>query len=575
MRARFTPLFSSALAALLVALFAAPATTWAADRTVGELFATRSVSWARHGMVAAAHPLAAEAGVRVLREGGNAVDAAIAVNAALAVVEPTSCGLGGDLFAIVHDPEEASTLIGLNASGRSPLGLTADMVPAEPDGTIPLMSPHAWSVPGAVDGWYELHERFGSLPMERLLAPAIELAREGAPVPRVIASYWARAARVFRDKPGFAEVFLEEGEPPREGEVFRNPALARTLGTLAEKGRDAFYEGSIARSIVRFSERHGGHFAMRDFTEHSSTWVEPVSASYRGHELWELPPNGQGIAALQMLNVLKLHDLAALGRDDPDFWHLMIEAKKLAFADRARFYADPAFADLPVESLISEEYARRRAAEIDMARAARSVSPGNPRLEEGDTTYLAVGDAQGMLVSLIQSNYTGFGSGYVVPELGFGIQNRGALFTLEEGHPNALEPGKRPFHTIIPAFLTRDGEPLCAFGVMGGATQPQGHVQIVVNMLDFGMDLQEAGDAPRFVHTGSSQPTGTTMTEGGQVHLESGIPPEVHRALTKRGHRLVDRVGGFGGYQAVCRDPRSGVLSGATESRKDGVAIGY
>jgi gamma-glutamyltranspeptidase/glutathione hydrolase len=546
----------------------------AADRTEGRMFATRSVSYARHGMVAAAHPLAVQVGLDILQRGGNAVDAAIAVNAALSFLEPVANGPGGDLFAIVWDAE-TKQLYGLNASGRAPLALTAEEVEPTDDGTIPLFSPYSWTVPGAVDGWFTLHDRFGELPMSDLLAPAAQLAREGAPVPEVIAGAWARSERVFGEKPGFAEVFLPGGRAPREGEIFRNEALADTFELLAREGRKAFYDGPIAEAIVAFSREHGGFFSLEDFARHTSTWVEPLSVSYKGHELWELPPNGQGLAALEMLGMLRSFDLAAMGRDSADFWHVMIETKKLAFADRARYYADPAFEDLPIEELIDPAYLAERAKLVDMERAARVLEPGDPRLEHGDTTYLAVGDEAGNLVSLIQSNYTGFGSGYVVPAVGFGIQNRGALFALEKGHPNRLEPGKRPFHTIIPGFVTRDGTPLCAFGVMGGATQPQAHVQVLVNMLDFGMNLQEAGDATRFVHGGSSQPTGTEMTDGGQVHLEFGVPREVRRELVRRGHTLVERIGVFGGYQAVCRDPETGVLSGATESRKDGVAMGY
>ncbi len=545
-----------------------------ADRTVGKPFATRSVSYAQHGMVASAHPLASQVGVEILKEGGNAIDAAIGVNAALAFLEPVACGLGGDLFAIVHDAESGK-LYGLNGSGRAPMALTIDKIEPEENGTIPLYSPESWSVPGAADGWVTLHARFGKLPLARVLAPAIRLAEEGAPVPEVIAAAWKRSKKYFGEKPGFAEVFLPGGEAPREGEVFKNPALARTLRLIAEKGRAGFYEGEVAEAIVAFSKEHGGFFSLEDFSGHSSEWVEPVSAEYRGVALHELPPNGQGIAALEMLNVLSHFDLAAMGRDSADFWHVMTEAKKLAFADRARFYADPAMAEVPVAELISAEYGKAQAERIDMESAADSVEPGNPNLEHGDTTYLAVGDAEGNLVSLIQSNYTGFGSGYVVPSLGFGIQNRGGLFNLDPEHPNALEPGKRPFHTIIPGFLTKDGKPWCAFGVMGGATQPQAHAQIVINLVDFGMNIQEAGDAPRFVHSGSSQPTGTTMDDGGTLHIETGIPYEAIRALIRRGHHVAPTVGIYGGYQIVCRDPETGVLSGATESRKDGVAIGY
>lgn len=549
--------------------------SFSADRPEGHSFATRSVVHAEHGMVAAAHPLAVQIGLDVLKDGGSAVDAAIAVNAALALMEPVSCGLGGDIFAMVWDPE-TETLHGLNGSGRAPAALTADKVPAEPDGTIPVYSPYSWTVPGCVDGWFELHGKFGRLPMSRLMEPTINAARDGAPVPRVIAAAWARGAAKFKDMPGFAEVFIPGGEIPAEGELFANPKLANTLERMASGGRDAFYGGETARALVAYSEKVGGFFSLADLANHTSEWVEPVSTTYRGHTVWELPPNGQGIAALQILNLLEPYDLAAMGRDNPDFWHLLIEAKKIAYEDRARFYADMAFNELPVAELISKDYAAERAELLDMTRAAKSIDPGNPGLDNGDTTFLVVADSTGQMVSLIQSNYTGFGSGYVVPELGFGIQDRGALFTLEEGHPNYLEPGKRPFHTIIPAFMGENGVPNMPFGVMGGDMQPQGHIQIVINMVDFGMDLQEAGDAARFRHTGSSAPTGTLMTGGGTVHLESGVSTEIRRELMRRGHRIQELAApGFGGYQAIRRNPNTGVYAGATESRKDGVAAGY
>ena len=561
---------------LMIALFLSVpfAAHRAADRTEGRMFATRSVVHARHGMVAASHPLAVQIGVEVLKQGGSAVDAGIAVNAVLGFLEPVANGVGGDLFAIVWD-QKSGKLYGLNASGRSPLSLTADKVPANPDGTIPLYSPYAWSVPGCVDGWYELHERFGRLPMPQLLEPAIRAASEGEPVPQVIAAAWARSARIFADKPGFASTFLPDGKPPREGEVFRNPGLARTLRALAEGGRDAFYRGEIAEAIVAFSEAHDGFFSREDLERHRSEWVEPISTDYRGVTLYELPPNGQGLAALQMLNILESFDLAAMGRDSVDLWHTMVEAKKLAYEDRARFYADPAFAEIPIDGLLSKAYAKKRAALIDPQRAARTVEAGNPALSHGDTTYLTVADAEGNMISLIQSNYTGFGSGYVVEGWGFGLQDRGGLFNLDPESANYLEPGKRPFHTIIPAFAMRDGKPWLSFGVMGGAMQPQGHVQVLVNMIDFGMNLQEAGDAARFYHGGSSQPTGTLMKSGGQLSLEAGVSAEIRRGLTRRGHRLVDTVGVYGGYQAIARDPVSGVYSGASESRKDGCAAGY
>jgi gamma-glutamyltranspeptidase/glutathione hydrolase len=560
--------------AVIALVLVPPSADFGADRTEGELFATRSVVYARHGMVAAAHPQAVRIGVEILKQGGSAVDAAIAVNAALGFLEPTANGIGGDLFAIVWNAE-TGRLYGLNGSGRAPAALTADKVPAEADGTIPLYSPYAWTIPGTVDGWFTLHERFGVLPMKDLLAPAIRAARDGEPVPEVIAAAWERSARVFEDKPGFASTFLPNGRAPREGEVFRNPDLVKSLELIAEQGADAFYRGPIAEAIVAFSKEHGGFISMEDLAEHHSEWVEPVSTTYRGVELWELPPNGQGIAALQMLNILEPFDLRGMGRDSVDFWHVMVEAKKLAFEDRARYYADPEFAEVPVEWLISKDYGRERAARIDMKRAARTVEAGHPLLSEGDTTYLCTADAEGNMVSLIQSNYTGFGSGYVVEGWGFGIQDRGGLFNLDPESANYLEPGKRPFHTIIPALVTRDGKPWIAFGVMGGDMQPQGHVQILVNLLDFGMNLQEAGDAARYYHAGSSEPTGTLMTTGGVLSLETGVPARIRRDLAKRGHRIAETVGRYGGYQAIARDPVTGVYAGATESRKDGCALGY
>lgn len=529
----------------------------------------RSVVYGRHGMVAAAHPLAVEAGLDVLKKGGSAVDAAIAVNASLGFLEPMSCGIGGDLFAIVWDAK-TQKLYGLNASGRCPAALTIEKVKPAPDGTIRLTSPDAWTVPGAVDGWFELHGRFGKLPMKEILAAPIRMAREGEPVPRVIAGEWRAGTRSLKDQPGFAETYLPGGRPPQEGELFKNPRLAESYERLAEGGRDAYYRGPIAEALVALSGRVGGHFALEDFSGHRSDWVEPISTDYRGVTVWELPPNGQGLAALQMLNLLEGYDLKAMGRGSADFWHTLIEAKKLAFEDRARYYADPARADVPVKELLSKEYARKRAALIDPKRAAERPEAGNPR---GDTTYLAVGDAEGNMVSLIQSNYYGFGSGYTTA--GFGLQNRGACFSLKPGAPNVLAPGKRPFHTIIPAFATRDGKPWMAFGVMGGSMQPQGHVQVLVNLIDFGMDLQAAGDAPRFNHGGLSEPMGTPpLPGGGVVAIEEGVPAALIAELEKRGHRVT--VGGHhGGYQAVMRDPVTGVYAGATESRKDGKAAGY
>ncbi len=537
--------------------------------------ASRSPVWAEHGMVASAQPLCTQAGVETLRKGGSAVDAAIATNACLGLMEPTANGLGGDLFAILWDPAQKK-VVGLNASGRAPMALTADKVPPLPDGTIPLYSPYAWSVPGCGDGWLELHARYGKLPLAEVLAPAIRYAEEGFPVSPVIAGNWTSSVNRFKDKAGFAEVFLPGGRAPKEGERFRNPALAKTLRLLAAKKR-AGWEGEFADEIVAFSKANGGFFEKEDFVRHRSTWDAPMSTRYRGYDVWELPPNTQGLAALQMLNLLEGFDLAKMGRDSADFWHVMVEAKKVAYADRARFYADPAFAKLPLERLLSKEYAMERAKKIDLKRASREDPPDEELvLNRKETTYLCAADASGLMVSLIQSNYTGFGSGYVVPALGIGIHNRGGLFSLEKGHPNFLEPGKRPFQTIIPAFLTKDGQPLMAFGLMGGDMQPQGHAQVVVNLVDFGMNLQEAGDAIRFHHTGSSEPTGTVMKDGGTLFLEEGLPEPLLEELMRRGHRIGrEPVGAYGGYQAVARDPATGFLLGATEKRKDGAAAGF
>ena len=540
--------------------------------------ATRSVVYGTRGMVCAAQPLAAQAGIDVLKKGGSAVDAAIAVNACLGLMEPTANGLGGDLFAIVWDPK-AKKLAGLNACGRSPLGLAGDQIPRDPKtGEIPLYSPYAWSVPGCADGWFELHAKYGRLPMKDVLAAAIHYAEEGFPLSPVIASDWDRSLVRFKDKPGFKDVFMPQGRSPREGELFKNPALAKTLRLLAEKGRDAYYKGPIAEAIVAFSQANGGFFAADDFARHASEWVDPVSTNYRGYDVWELPPPGQGIAALQLLNLIEPYDLKAMGRESADFWHLFTEAKKIAFADRARYYADPLFASVPVAELIAKPYAAARAKGLDMKRAATADAPGDPvALSRPETTYLCAADENGMMVSLIQSNYTGFGSGYVVPSLGFGLQNRGNLFDLTPGRPNSYAPGKRPFHTIIPAFVTKDGAPLIAFGLMGGDMQPQGHAQVMVNLVDFGMNLQEAGDAIRFHHTGSAEPTGTPMeAEGGVLHIEDGLPEAVLAELRRRGHVIKpEPVGAYGGYQAIQRDPGTGVYSGATEKRKDGCAIGY
>lgn len=549
------------------------------DRVTGRAFATRSEVLATHGMVCTSQPLATQIGLQVLKDGGSAVDAAIAANAALGLMEPTGSGLGGDLFALVWIAKDKK-LYGLNASGRSPLGLSYETLKAElaklgrktipPQGMLPI------SVPGAVDGWFELHGRFGRLPMARLLEPTIAYAREGFPVSDLIAYYWGRSVPLLSRQPGaFAATYAPGGKAPATGELFRNPDLAKTYALLAEKGRDVFYRGEIAQRIDAFMRENGGWLRREDLERHHSDWVEPVSVNYRGVDVWELPPNGQGIAALQMLNLLEAYDLRSMGLNSADSLHVMVEAKKLVFEDRAKFYADPAFSKVPIQGLLSKAYAAERRRLIDPTRAGKTFDAGTPALQQGDTIYLCTADAEGNMVSLIQSNYRGMGSGVVVPGLGFGFQDRGEMFSLEPGHANVYAPGKRPFHTIIPAFATRNGEPWLAFGVMGGAMQPQGHVQIIVNLVDFGLNLQEAGDAARWQHEGSTDYDHPKMVDGGYVNLERGIPWEVVAELKRRGHDVRSDLGGYGGYQAILWDAKNKVYHGASESRKDGQAAGY
>ncbi len=543
------------------------------DRVEGDTFASRSEVIAQHGMAATSQPLATQIALDILKQGGSAVDAAIAANAALGLMEPTGCGIGGDLFAIVWDAG-TKRLHGLNASGRSPRSLTREYFVENGYEKIPAYGPLPVSVPGAVDGWFELHAKFGRLDMAEVLAPAIRYAREGFPVTEVIAHYWKLNTPARSEWPGFAEVFLPDGHPPEKGEIFKNPALANTYEKLATGGRDAFYKGEIARTIDAFMKEHGGFVRYEDLASHTSEWVDPASTIYRGYDVWELPPNGQGIAALQILNLLEGFDIAGMGLDSSEYVHTFIEAKKLVFEDRAKYYADPDFNEIPVDVLVSKEYGDKRRALID-PEAAATEYPAGDISEHGDTIYLTVADSDGNMISLIQSNYRGMGSGMVPVELGFNFQDRGELFSLEEGHFNVFEPGKRPFHTIIPAFVTRDGKSWLSFGVMGGGMQPQAHAQIIVNLIDFGMNLQEAGDAPRIRHEDSSQPTGERMTDGGHVLLESGFSEATVEGLVKRGHDVRRDNSGFGGYQAIRRDAKNGVYVGASESRKDGYAAGY
>ena len=544
----------------------------AQDRITGLNFATRSEVIAQNGMACTSQPLATQAALDVLKAGGNAVDAAIAANAVLGLVEPTGNGIGGDLFAIVWDAE-TEQLYGLNASGRSPYDLTLEYFKENGYQKIPALGPLPVSVPGCVDGWFELHNKFGKVRMEDILMPAIYYAENGFPLSEVIAYYWGGNAQILKQFPGFEEIFMPGGKAPKKGEIFKNPYLAETLKLIAEKGRDVFYEGEIAEKIVDYVQEQGGFLSMRDFEDHTSEWVEPLSANYRGYDVWELPPNGQGTAALQMLNILENYDIAEMGFGSPEYMHLFIEAKKLAFEDRAKYYSDPDFNELPIEELISKKYAKERAELIKLDRAARNYPAGE--LEQGNTIYLTVADIDGNMVSLIQSNYRGMGSGMTPGKLGFVLQDRGELFSLEEEHMNAYEPHKRPFHTIIPAFVTKNGKPFMSFGLMGGSMQPQGHTQIVCNIIDFGMNLQEAGDAPRIRHGGSSQPTGEKMTDGGTVYLESGFDYHTIRELLSKGHDIQFSKGAYGGYQAILWDDKNKVYYGASESRKDGQAAGF
>lgn len=546
------------------------------DRPAGRKFATRSEVIARHGMAATSQPLATQIAIDILKQGGSAVDAAIAANAAIGLMEPTGNGMGGDLFAIVWDAK-SKKLHGLNASGRSPASLSLQEFRKRKLDFIPPFGPLPVTVPGCVDGWFELHSRFGKLPVSQILAPAIQYAEEGFPVSEIIAAGWRGSRSNFAQYPGFLDTYFpNDSKGPQTGDLFRNPMLANTLRKLVKGGRDEFYKGQIARTIGEFMHQHGGFLSYEDMAAHTSEWIDPVSTNYRGYDVWELPPNGQGIAALQMLNILEGFDLRNAGFGSVDHLHWLTEAKKLAFEDRARLYADMHFANVPVDKLISKSYAEERRQLINAQQAAAEFPVGLPHaLEEGDTIYLTVADSGRNMVSLIQSNYRGFGSGMCPDGLGFCLQDRGQLFDLTEGRFNTYAPGKRPFHTIIPAFVTKDGKPFLCFGVMGGATQPQGHVQIVCNIIDFDMNIQEAGDAARLVHTGSSQPTGEVMTNGGSVALEQGFGARVRKGLQERGHTLKYVKGIFGGYQGIRYDAERDIYFGASESRKDGMAAGY
>ena len=540
------------------------------DRLTGESFASRSEVIGQNGMVATSHPLATQIGLDILKNGGNAIDAAIAANIALGLMEPTGNGIGGDLFAIVWSAKDKK-LYGLNASGPAPQDISIDYIKSKGLKKIPSFGPLPVSVPGAVDGWIKLHERFGNTDFKNLFEPTIKYALEGFPVIETIAYYFDRSKSRYLDFQIFKETWMQSGDTPKKGEIFKNLDLAKTLEEISKTKRKSFYEGRLAKEIARFIKNQGGFLSFEDMSNYQSEWVEPVSSNYRGYDVWELPPNGQGIAALQILNILEGFDLKAMGLNSAEYVHHFVEAKKIAFADRAKYYADPKFNNIDIEYLISKEYAELRRREINSSKASQTDSAGI--LKNGDTIYLTTADKDGNMVSLIQSNYRGMGSGMIPNNLGFMLQDRGELFSLNPDHANSLMGGKRPFHTIIPAFVTKDGEPFLSFGVMGGATQPQAHAQIMINLIDFEMNLQEAGDAPRIVHSGSSQPTDEQMLDGGYISLESGFKDTVIDELEKKGHTIKYDKGVFGGYQAIMKI--NNVYFGASESRKDGQASGY
>jgi gamma-glutamyltranspeptidase/glutathione hydrolase len=566
------------------------------DRYSGAAWATRSPVLAQHGMAATEQPLASEIAISILKKGGSAVDAAIAANAAIGLMQPVLNGIGGDLFAIVYDPKTGK-LYGYNGSGRAAAGRDLARMKAEvkaayekagmpvkdhipPVGSLPV------TVPGTVDAWFALHQKFGKLPMSEVLQPAIDYANNGFPVTELIALYWKGNMAAFEKNKGLIEELdnarhtyqipdAHGGHTPAQGEIFKNPDLARTLSIIAKDGRDAFYKGRIAHTMDAYFKRIGGDLRYADFANHHGEWVTPLSVNYRGYDVYELPPNGQGGAVLEMLQILKHYDLKKMGAGSADTLTAMLEAKRLAYEDLAKFYADPAFVKVPMKALISDRYADARRKLIHLDHANPAIGPGEPKLHDGDTIYLTTADKDGMMVSLIQSNYRGMGSGLVADDLGFMFQDRGELYSLNPKDANVYAPGKRPFQTIIPAFVMKDGKPFLSFGLMGGDMQPQGHVQVLTDIIDFGMNVQEAGDAARWRHFGNAEPTGEPSQGIGTVEMESGFASAVKTELEKRGYKIVPGTGGFGGYQAIMWDAKNHVYWGASEMRKDGQAIGY
>jgi gamma-glutamyltranspeptidase/glutathione hydrolase len=562
------------------------------DRYAGAEWATRSPVLAQHGMAATEQPLATQIAIDILKRGGSAVDAAIAANAAIGLMQPVLNGIGGDCFAIVYDPK-THKLYGYNSSGRSPMGRDLAKMKAEVEAAykkagmpvkdhIPPVGSLPVTVPGTVDAWFALHGKFGKLPIKDDLAPAIHYATIGFPVTQLISDYWKGNMEAFEKYKGLIEesdnarhTYLIDGHTPAQGEIFKNPDLAHTLTLIAGGGRDAFYKGAIAHTIDAYFKRIGGDLRYTDFAAHHGEWVTPLSVNYRGYDVYELPPNGQGAAVLQILQVLRAYDLKKMGAGSADTLTAMIEAKRLAYEDLAKWYADPKFAKIPMKGLLSDAYADERRKLINLAHANPDIGPGDPRLYDGDTIYLTTADKDGMMVSLIQSNYRGMGSGLVADGLGFMFQDRGELYSLDPAAANVYAPGKRPFQTIIPGFVMKDGQPFMSFGLMGGDMQPQGHVQVLTDIIDFGMNVQEAGDAARWRHYGGSEPTGEPSTGIGTVEMESGFDPAVKAELEKRGYKIAGGTGNFGGYQAIMWDPKNHVYWGASEMRKDGEAAGY
>ena len=540
------------------------------DRITGLEFASRSEVIATNGMAATSHPLATQTAISILKNGGNAIDAAIAANAVLGLVEPTGCGIGGDLFAIIWSADEKK-LFGLNSSGPAPKNISINKLKQKGLEKIPPYGPLPVTVPGAVAGWVSIHKKFGLLEFNKLFNDAINYAENGFPVTELVSYYLERSSEIFAAYPNFKDVWMPNGKTPKKGEIFINKNLAENYKEIANTYGKSFYSGKIAENIVNTVNAQGGFFSMSDLNSFEPEWINPVSTNYRGYDVWELPPNGQGIAALQILNILERFDIESMGFGTSDYIHLFTEAKKVVYEDRAKYYADTNFSNIPVEKLISKEYAKERSKLINLKKSSKSFNPGN--LENGDTIYLTVADSFGNMVSLIQSNYRGMGSGVVPDNTGFMLQDRGEMFSLDPNHMNSLMPGKRPFHTIIPAFVTKNDKPFISFGLMGGAMQPQGHAQIIVNLVDFKMNLQEAGDAPRIRHVGSSQPTGEKMLDGGYLSLEKSFDKNEISKLKKMGHKFQYDLGGFGGYQAIMI--KDGVYYGASESRKDGHASGY